>query len=183
MKSDERWVRVEGWPYEVSDLGRVRHTSPRGSSEPGQPTRGGRSHGYRRAKLGRGGGVGDERDVGVHRLVLEVFVGPPPTPKHEPNHINGIKDDNRPVNLEWVTKSENLRHAYEMGLIDRSGSSNNAAKLTEEEVLSIYDRAHEGLEAQGEIAGAFGTSKQVVSNIKNGWTWTSVTGHNNRRAS
>jgi hypothetical protein len=35
------------------------------------------------------------------------------------NHINGIKSDNRLVNLEMVTQSENILHAYETGLIKR----------------------------------------------------------------
>lgn len=45
----------------------------------------------------------------VHRLVCEAFHG---TPKNtmDVNHINGVKDDNRPENLEWCTRSQNLLH-------------------------------------------------------------------------
>lgn len=50
--------------------------------------------------------------LSIHRLVLNAFVGPPPTEKHECNHKNGIKHDNRAENLEWVTRSENLKHAH-----------------------------------------------------------------------
>lgn len=45
----------------------------------------------------------------VHRLVMETFVGKVPEGL-EINHKNGVKNDNRLENLEYLTPEENREH-------------------------------------------------------------------------
>ena len=61
--------------------------------------------------------------ISVHRLVWEAVHGPIPIGM-QINHINGIKKDNRIINLELVTGSENVTHAYRIGLMRADGEHN-----------------------------------------------------------
>lgn len=44
----------------------------------------------------------------VHRIVAYAFHGDPPTDKHVVDHIDTNKQNNRPENLRWVTRFENI---------------------------------------------------------------------------
>jgi len=55
------------------------------------------------------------RSLPIHRLVAQAFV-PNPNGRTEVNHIDGDKLNNSVVNLEWVTHSENMIHAWASGL-------------------------------------------------------------------
>ncbi len=52
----------------------------------------------------------------VHRLILENFNPVKNMDKLQVNHIDGNKQNNSLSNLEWVTCSENIEHAYQIGL-------------------------------------------------------------------
>lgn len=58
---------------------------------------------------------GIRKFIPIHRMVAEAYI-PNPMNKREVNHKYGNKKDNRVSQLEWVTKSENNKHAYEFGL-------------------------------------------------------------------
>ena len=52
----------------------------------------------------------------MHRVIASAFCERE-ADQNEVNHKDGNKRNNRAKNLEWVTRNENLRHAYENGLM------------------------------------------------------------------
>jgi len=52
----------------------------------------------------------------IHRLVLEAFKPNEDLNKTQCNHKNGTKSDNQVENLEWCTASQNVKHAFKIGL-------------------------------------------------------------------
>lgn len=58
---------------------------------------------------------GNRISTSIHRIVAETFLGCE-NENMEVNHKDGNKDNNRPENLEWMTRGENESHAYRNGL-------------------------------------------------------------------
>jgi len=83
---------------------------------------------------------GKKKNKRVHRLVWEYFKGDIPR-ELQINHLNGIKDDNRLINLEITTQSKNIKHADSNGL--RKNYRNKPYKIlnldTNEISMSMQD--------------------------------------------
>jgi hypothetical protein len=103
----------------------------------------------------------------AQRLVWRHFKGPIPADLTI-NHINGKKKDNRPENLELATHSEQMKHAYRIGLKHEWGQVNPAAKLTDGQVEAIRAIYASGSKTQAEIAVEFGVRHQQISKIARG---------------
>lgn len=115
------------------------------------------------------------KSLRVHRLVAEAFLENSEN-KPQVNHINGVKNDNNISNLEWVTLSENRKHAYKTGLQNgeaKRGVKSNFNKLTESQVIEIRNTYKKGVNTYKEIANNFNVSPECVGRIvrKKNWAW------------
>lgn len=108
----------------------------------------------------------------VHRLVAEAFI---PTECEKPfvNHKDGDKSNNKVTNLEWCTRSENMIHAYQMGLKNSSGVKNGRCKLTENDVNFIRENYIAGDKSFGAkaLAKRFGVAQQTICAVVNKQNW------------
>lgn len=119
--------------------------------------------GYRRLSLRHNGEV---KHALVNRLVTEAFYGPAPSPLHtDTRHLNNIRDDNRPENLDWGTSAQNSADTIAAGR--NFGANHPRAKLSPADVEEIKAAAG----TMTEIGARFGVCHATVSNIKNGRKW------------
>ena len=99
------------------------------------------------------------RFVSAHRLVALAFID---NPENKPfiNHKNGIKQDNRAENLEWVTQKENIRHAWDTGLSRRKKNGKQSKAVDQFDLDGNYITTHA---SQMEAQRATGTSHSGIS--------------------
>ena len=104
----EYWKDIEGFPnYQMSNLGNVWSKKTNRILKPYKTNRGYLTVGFWLD--------GKKKRLSIHRLVAQAFLTNPQN-FPEVNHINGYKRDNSLNNLEWVSGSANIAHAYRSGL-------------------------------------------------------------------
>ena len=116
--------------FQISNLGRVR-SRKNGDWRILKPTY---VKGYLQIELSANGKC---RKFAVHVLVAKAFI---PNPKNKPmvNHKDTNQMNCQANNLEWVTPSENTKHAFDNNLIKtHQGIENYNSKLSKEDVLYI----------------------------------------------
>lgn len=115
---------------------------------------------------------GVTKQVLAHRLVWFHLYGEIP-PLLTINHIDGIKTNNRPDNLELATHTEQALHALHVihTRVPTAGERSWTAKLTERDVESLRRRVAAG-ERQKDLAEEFGVDPSSISNAVHGKTWT-----------
>ncbi len=102
---------------------------------------------------------GKAKTIQVHRLVATMFV-PGYFEGALVNHINGNPADNRAENLEWVTCSENIRHANRIGLVGKT------KYIIDRNTGVYYDSAQEYMDLYG--IRDYDALKRMIKSGKNG---------------
>ena len=167
IMKNEIWKEIEGYEgkYLVSSFGRVKSMPNKvwNSERILKPLK----QTYSTIDLCKDAKV---KKLTIHRIVAKTFI-PNNENKPDVNHINGDKHDNRLENLEWVTKSENQKHAAKLGLINCKGSRNSQSKLTEDIVIAIFTSN----KRTSELSKEYNISQPTICDIRKGRSWTHLT--------
>jgi len=115
---------------------------------------------------------GKRPKVFVHRLIAMCFVHGY-QPHLTVNHINGVKTDNRPENLEWVTLAQNTKHEWATGLVDLRGEKQPNHKLSQRQVIHIRKALRLGVPANS-LSIIANVNPSTIHLIGKGKRWASI---------
>lgn len=115
----------------------------------------------------------------IHRLVAEAFI-PNPENKPQVNHIDGDKTNNNVNNLEWVTQSENMKHAFNTrleihGMKNRKHTNESKNKMRKTIICVETGKIYNGLIEAEKLLGI--STKQIskclrkVNKTAGGFHW------------
>jgi hypothetical protein len=121
--------------------------------------------GYPYVKLTKNGKVFKKQ---LHILVAQLFLSTPEKEEFIVNHIDGNKLNPKWINLEWISRSDNTKHAIRTGLQKLCyGENNGASKLKAVEVKQLREDYTSGNYNQKQLAEKYNISVVYVSNLIN----------------
>lgn len=154
----EVWKDIKEYEglYQVSSLGRVKSLNYNKTKKE-KILKPHESRGYYNVTLYKNG---FHKYYGIHRLVAKEFIVNPKN-KTQVNHKDGNKKNNNIENLEWVTSSENMKHAFENNLHKKyyGKEHNNARKIKQYTLNNIF------IKEWGSIVEAANYYKTSIENI------------------
>lgn len=152
----EIWKKIVGFEtYSISSEGRIRNDK-RNKSKIATLNK----YGYYSSSF-------SGKNFLIHRLVAQAFISNPDN-KLIVNHIDGNKINNKVENLEWVSSSENSKHAFNNGLkANTNGEKNIMSKLSEKDIIEIFyaEGSHQ------KIANHYNIGRVQVTRVKNKTRW------------
>lgn len=160
MKTNEVWISIKDYPnYQISNLGNVKSLITNKVLL------------TQIDKYGYNNIIINKKYFFIHRLIAIHFIDNPLN-KPQVNHINGIKNDNKIENLEWVTSKENINHSYKKKL-HPTCEKHGRSKLSNNDVLLIRELLQNKVN-QKFIADNFNISQVSVWKIKKRKTYNNL---------
>jgi hypothetical protein len=101
----------------------------------------------------------------IHRLVAKHFLDNPDN-LPQVNHKDCNKSNNHVDNLEWISGSDNIKHAHEEGRMIKRSTDASIVILTKEQVIDCYTRVKSG-EGVAEVARSMCKPRTTISSIMN----------------
>lgn len=167
------WKPVVGFEgrFEVSDIGKVRSLDRVLVDGRRWKARASKPKASRTGHLAVRLCDGKHYWLGVHRLVLEAFIGPCPDGM-EGCHNDGNPANNTLANLRWDTRAGNHADKIAHGT-SLHGSRNHLAKLCAEDILAIREMSRGGITARA-ISAKYSVTAANISSILAGKTWQQI---------
>lgn len=166
MKTSIVWKQIENYDYEINPEGTVRRISTKKVKKSFK-----RPDGYIGIQLYKS--KTEIKNFQLHRLIAIAFIENPEK-KDVINHKDSNRENNSLDNLEWVTKKENDKHAYEFGYASNKGSKNGFSVLTEEKVLEIRKRRIENNLSYQMLSELYNVSRATVIGIIQRKSWKHI---------
>lgn len=179
----EIWLPCKGYEgcYEISSFGnlssvdRIRHTvlgkkrTPAFRKIKGKPKKQFLDiGGYFVAGMSDGNTVKTKK---IHCLVADTFL-PLIEDKLFVNHIDGNKQNNHIDNLEWCNRSENMQHAYKLGLVNNpKGEKAYNSVFSNSEAIFIYNTTL----PVTYLADIFNVHVRTIYSVKQGVNYKTIT--------